>query len=313
MPFNSILEYVEGPTGLNWTLYPVQRFILKLYYGLELDDTHRAIRVPDMFNEQERFRFTELEYLRFLFGEGRCSVSDMSTLPRSGLILSVGRRTGKNLLAGFIATYTIVQLLQMMNPHPVFELNPRQRLNVLCFSMNTSLCNELTSSIRYNIENCRYLQDAIVTNSRTSITFETFAGRQAGYTHGNLGIRSDSNASRTRGFSAVQLIVNELAYMTRDREVYDSLMPTINPPGRYIILSTPREASGAFYSAFTWGMQNHNQDSPLALQIPTWEIQPNVGDGYLRAQYELDPHRFLVEFGAVWEHHGRLITIDVTI
>jgi hypothetical protein len=305
MPFNSILEYVEGPTGLNWTLYPVQRFILKLYYGLELDNTQRTIIVPDMFNEQE--------YLRFLFEEGRCSISDQSSIPRRGMILSVGRRTGKNMLAGFIATYTIIELLQMMNPHPVFGLTPRQTLYVMCFSMSTDLRDALASELHTNVDHCQALRSAVTSSSLANITFETYAGRQAGLTQGNLRLRSYSNIARTRGFSAVQLVVNELAHMTHEADVYASLMPTVTTPGRYIILSTPREASGAFYSAFTWGMQNHNQDSPLALQIPTWEIQPNVGDGYLRAQYELDPHRFLVEFGAVWEHHGRLITIDVTI
>jgi hypothetical protein len=228
------------------------------------------------------------------------------------MILSIGRRTGKNLLSGFIATYTIVQLLQMMNPHPVFGLTRRQRLNVLCFSMNTSMRNELTSSIRYNIENCQYLQDAVVNNSRTNITFETFAGRQAGLDQGNLSIRSYSSVARTRGFSAVQLVINELAHMTNEHEVFSALMPTVTPPGRYAILSTPREASGRFYDAFTHGMRNDSVHVPLALQIPTWEVHP-IGGGYLRSQYELDPIRFLVEFGAVWQHHGRVVTIDVTI
>jgi hypothetical protein len=310
MPFNNILEYVEGPTGLNWSLYPVQRFILKLYYGLELDDTNRTIIVPDMFQEQVRFSFTEQEYLRFLFEEGRCSVHDTSTLPRMGMVLSVGRRVGKDMLAGFIATYTIAELLQIMNPHPVFGMN-RQRLNVLCFSMNFELRNELTSNLQYCVMHCQDLQSAVTNSTLSGIDFETHPRRQARGTQGNLRLRSYSSVARTRGYSSVMLVINELAHMTHESEVYAALMPTVT--GRYAILSTPRESSGAFYNAFVHGMQNHDQNAPLALQIPTWEIHQGLGSGYLRTQYELDPRRFLIEFGAVWAHHGRLVTIEVVI
>lgn len=313
MPFNSILEYVEGPEGLGWTLYPVQRFILKLYYGLELDNTQRTIIVHDMFLERVRYTLTEQEYLRFLFENGRCSVSDTSTLPRRGMILKVGRRVGKDILAEFIATYTVIQLLQMMNPHPVFGVTPRQRLNVLCFSMNASLRDALTSGIRYHIEHCQYLQDAVVSNTLTNLTFETYAGRQARVTNGNLRLCSYSNAARTRGFSSVQLVVNELAHMANERDVYAALMPTVNPPGRYAILSTPRRASGAFYDAFMHGMQNESHEAPLALQIPTWEVQPNVGGGFLRRAYNENPTRFLVEFGANWPRSPRVVTINIQI
>jgi len=313
MPFNSILEYVEGPEGLGWTLYPVQRFILKLYYGLELDSTQRTIIVHDMFLEQVRYTLTEQEYLRFLFENGRCSVSDTSTLPRRGMVLSAGRRVGKDLLAEFIATYTIVQLLQMMDPHPVFGVTPRQRLNVLCFSMNAARRDALTSGIYYHIEHCQYLQSALVSNTLTNITFETHAGRQAGGTQGNLGLRSYSNVARTRGFSSVQLVVNELAHMANERDAYAAIMPTVTPSGRYAILSTPRVASGAFYNAFMYGMQNESQGAPLALQIPTWEIQQNLGEGLLRRAYNENPTRFLVEFGAQWGSSSRVVTINIQI
>ena len=53
----SVLEYIESPWGLNTRLYPAQRFIVKLYYNIELDrtlpdDPFRRIRIRDPFSEK---------------------------------------------------------------------------------------------------------------------------------------------------------------------------------------------------------------------------------------------------------------------
>ena len=35
----NIIEFVESSWGLKMKLFPIQRIILKIHYGLELDDT----------------------------------------------------------------------------------------------------------------------------------------------------------------------------------------------------------------------------------------------------------------------------------
>jgi len=120
VPFNNILDFVEGPMGLNWTLLPVQRFILKLYYGIELNTSERRIQIFDPFQETLRYSLSEDDYLSYLFEEGRCNVQDQSLLPRPGLVLAAGRRTGKSTLAELTASYTVIQLLQLGNAHEAF-------------------------------------------------------------------------------------------------------------------------------------------------------------------------------------------------
>ena len=44
----SILDYIEQPWGLNMRLYPAQRFLVKLYYFLPLDEHDKTITVTDI-------------------------------------------------------------------------------------------------------------------------------------------------------------------------------------------------------------------------------------------------------------------------
>ena len=64
----SVLDYVEQPWGLNMRLFPAQRFIVKLYYNLELDtklpeDPNHRIQITDMYRTKVLYEFTEAEYL----------------------------------------------------------------------------------------------------------------------------------------------------------------------------------------------------------------------------------------------------------
>jgi len=90
----NIMEYIESGWGLNMKLYPVQRFLVKLYYFLPLDDQERNIQITDMFNTKVLYRFTEKEYLKFLHNEGRCNIGGQDH-ERRQLILPIGRRAGK--------------------------------------------------------------------------------------------------------------------------------------------------------------------------------------------------------------------------
>lgn len=95
----SVLDYIEQPWGLNMKLYPAQRFLVKLYYHLELDDVlptdpNKQIVITDMLKTEIKYRFTEKQYLNYLFNEGRCNIGEQDHVRRE-LVLSIGRRAGK--------------------------------------------------------------------------------------------------------------------------------------------------------------------------------------------------------------------------
>jgi intein/homing endonuclease len=90
----SVIEYIESSWGLGMKLFPVQRFIVKLYYHIPLEDRLKTITVSDMFNSKVLYNFTEVEYLRYLHNEGRCNIG-VQDHERRLLILPIGRRAGK--------------------------------------------------------------------------------------------------------------------------------------------------------------------------------------------------------------------------
>ena len=68
-----IIDYIESSWGLGWNLFPVQKFILKCFYGLPLDAVNRTIKVyDDKFNLIDTL--TEMEYLHHLSKENRTNL-----------------------------------------------------------------------------------------------------------------------------------------------------------------------------------------------------------------------------------------------
>ena len=78
----------------------MQRFILRSFYGIELDDTEKSIVIPDEINTREIGRFTEREFMQFLIDTGRTNIKEyVSGKPRGELVLCCGRRASKSSIA----------------------------------------------------------------------------------------------------------------------------------------------------------------------------------------------------------------------
>ena len=122
----SIIDYIESDWGLGMRLFPVQRFIVKLYYHLPLNDRDKTIQITDMFNTRVLYRFTEVEYLHFLYSEGRCNL-DAQDHERRELLLAIGRRGGKCCREGtYINTHNGFQEIQELGDVSGAEYQPLQ-------------------------------------------------------------------------------------------------------------------------------------------------------------------------------------------
>jgi len=89
------MTFITSPWGLNVTPRPVQGFVVKAFYGLELDDKNKTIVVPNVVNDKVLYRFTETEFLDWLWNEGRINTTELSGKNFRQLILVAGRRGGK--------------------------------------------------------------------------------------------------------------------------------------------------------------------------------------------------------------------------
>ncbi len=86
--------------------------------------------------------------------------------------------------------------------------------------------------------------------------------------------------------------------------------PEIDPFGneapvesRIILISSPLGRSGKFFEKFDLAMHGgEGAENILAIQAPTWEINPTIPSAYFRQKYAEKPSSFMVEFGASFQN-----------
>jgi intein/homing endonuclease len=98
--FLNIIEFIDQFNLIPNGLYPVQKFILKIYYNIQLDTIlpekpSDRIRVSSTFRKKDVVDLTEVQYLRYLYDNGRCNIKEQDKKERHELILAIGRRSGK--------------------------------------------------------------------------------------------------------------------------------------------------------------------------------------------------------------------------
>lgn len=137
-----ILTFVEAPWGLGINLMPSQRFTLKSFYGMELDDRERNIEVPDVLNEKILYRFTEKQFLDFLYAEGRSNTDSVEGKNFHELVLVYGRRGTKcraidDLIPTSVGSLAFSELLNRRRAGEAIAI-PTYDPDTLCRQMTTN-------------------------------------------------------------------------------------------------------------------------------------------------------------------------------
>lgn len=93
-----VITFVESPHYLNQPLHGVEKFILKVFYGLPLDDTTPYIHIRYFPYDEKGKMMTEVEYALFLLEQKRINITDLNFESSQHLLLVCGRRGGKCIL-----------------------------------------------------------------------------------------------------------------------------------------------------------------------------------------------------------------------
>jgi hypothetical protein len=333
----NILDYIEQPWGLAMRLFPAQRFIVKLAHFLPLDETlpddpYDRIRITDMFNTKVLYEFTEREYLSYLFNEGRCNIKEQDH-ERRELILAIGRRAGKTTLSGIFASYEVYRLLNLYNPQDYYGLPNGNRIQLISVATDKDQAGLLFNEVSSHMAKCEYFKPFISNNTLSHINFRTpydiekfGANKQQDNgrfvsLNGKATLRvtfKSCIAKGLRGSGNVVVILDEIAHFqdkgqSSAKDIYDAVTPStaaFSPKGdkgqpignvesRIILISSPLGKSGKFYEQFDLAMHGGpGSDNLLAIQAPTWEINPTVDPNYYKQKYHSDPIVFAVEHGA---------------
>jgi hypothetical protein len=333
-----ILQYIESDWGLAMKLFPAQRVIVKLYYGLELDskiptEEHKRVKIRDIDSGLVKYTLSEREYVSFLYNEGRCNIAEYDH-PRRELLLAIGRRAGKTTISGIFASYEIYRLLNLGNPQAYYGLPNGNRIQVISVAVDKDQASILFNEVAGHLAKCNYFRPYQANNTQSQVNFRTpydiekFGNvyRENGkYTsfNGKASLRltfRGATGKGLRGAGNIVIILDEFAHFldtgpSSAEDIYNAVTPSSaafspkdpdepttpigEPESRIVCISSPLGKSGKFHSLYSQAMHNaKGSENMLAIQAPTWEINPTVPLPFLQQAKAADPRNFSVEYGA---------------
>ncbi len=328
--FLDILEFIEKFSLFPNGLFPVQRFILKLYYNLPLDDVlpdnpDKRIKVTKTFHKKNAIDLTEVQYLEHLHTEGRCNMKVQDGRERRELILVLGRRSGKSAMSAIITAYEIYKLLRRGTPQTYYGMPPGAEIRTFCIANDKEQAGIVYGDISSHVSQVDYFKSSVVHDTQTFLKFQTEGDRQRFKDPKKkkatiTATFKSSIAKGLRGRGIICCILDELAFFVNDgkssdKQVYRAIYPSLKQfspkdpknrhkplgpsEGRMICISSPDAREGLFYDLYEMAKANDVASSNmLMIQAPTWEVNPTIDESEYVIDRAKNPTGFETEYGA---------------
>lgn len=323
-----IITFVESEWGLGMgttpgvpPLLPAQKFILKTFYGMELNNTDKTIPVFDKFNEHQLYNFTEVEFLDYLYEEGRINTKDFRG-QHSTLELVCGRRGTKTSITSFVVNYELYRILLQYHPQAYFGIMPDDIISFTCLSTSESVAKTLYDRIVGNMERSPFFKDYLLKSPNSTEVF--FRSRRDADKYGKnskrycINLVADACSARSqRGFNNVFVALDEVAHFFKDmpgktssdksdKAIYDAVTPSLamfkhpdgSPAGKIVLISSPAGRDGLLYEEYERSFDKEKGADVYMIQLPSWEMNPLIPSNFLKSKYYQSPLVFSTEFGS---------------
>lgn len=313
-----IVTFAESKEFLNIKLYPIQRFILKLLFNLGLSpDLDEPILLPDMFNTKiEHSFYSEIDFKQWLYDHEYLN-SMIHEYPIIESNLAIGRRGTKSSMSTIIAAYSLYLVLLNYNPQKYFGILESSEISVLLCSNSRGNAARLYRDLSKLIYGAAFFQPYLIVKKISQISGEEFKlGTKRYMEEGQGGLIIISvfavNPS-VRGGNNVIVIADEYAHYIDaekstkekplDKVLYEAAVPSLsgfrNPDGtafgKAIFISSPNGQKGRFYEE-----KVRSRDNPevFFLNLPSWWMNPNIPEQFLRKMFNESEVSFNQEFRA---------------
>ncbi len=336
--FLNVIEFIEKFKLLPYGLFPVQKFIVKLYYNIPLDDTEKTIRVTDKFGgDVPLYTFTEKEYLEYLYDNGRCNIRVQDGKERRELILVLGRRSGKSELSSIFAAYELYKLLHRGFPQQYYGMPSASEIRVLTVANDKEQAGIVFGNMQGHLDSVDYFKDSVANATQTFLKFRTAHDKKKFGPEGKASLSAtfkSSIAKGLRGRGIICAILDEIAFFVDNgkssaERVYRALTPSLaqfapkDPKnrqrpitlsdgteaaseGRMILISSPDAKDGFFFRQYQKAMsKDKGSENMLVIQAPTWEVNPTLPKTYYEVEFHKDPVAFMTEHGAEFSDRVR--------
>lgn len=322
-----VVTFAESAVGLNLKLYPAQRFLLRVFYGLDLkDNLQEPIILKDGFNEHIVNEFTsERDFFDFLHKERRINMSYDDWDANRGLIneaiLICGRRASKNVLTSIITVHQLYLLLSIPDPHDYFGIIPSDAIGIMLVSNTEDGASRAYKSISNMLYKSRFFRPYVASGSQQgglwlmtdSFKDETSQG-VIHSTQGNILVKADAATGGVRGGSNIIVVMDEIAHFNdadtsdkstqRDVEIHRALVPStwgfVSPEtgrgaGKSFIMSSPNGKRGLLYDFYK---KSFTSTTSLMLNTPSNWLNVNLAPDILRRDYNNSEIGYRQEFMA---------------
>lgn len=326
VPQENVVSFAEDSP--RHKLFPVQRVILKALYGIPLDNKElfRVGAREDVVDGASALTYhhmTEATYLRWLYDQGRSNIWEVTPGHEfQQAVFPWGRRGGKKHLLSVIAAWETHKLLSKPNPQEHYGIAQGDEIKICVVDLSRDRAEDFQGTLarlyeRDSFQERKANQTNAYTRFQTDHDIET-RGRYPdceGLDHLTSTVKSCVHSCVSKGLRGagnIAVILREVDHYHagHGREVYLATAPStaaFQGDGKVIMASSPVHGRDPdkwwfrkkFHQAFKTPTRT------LALQIPTWEMNPTIPHETMRWFYEEDPILFESEYGARFISEGR--------
>jgi len=323
-----VITFVEAPWGFGMgsgpgmpSLLPAQKWILKAFYGLELDNTVKSIPIYDRFCEELLYSFTEIEFRDYLYDEGRLNTKKLDGNHQM-LALICGRRGTKTSVTSFIAGYEMYKMLSHRHPQRFFGILPDDIISMTCLSTTEDNATILYDRVAGALESSLFFRDHMQKEpNKTSLELKSNRDKEEfpenPKKHTIEFIADACSAKGLRGPSNIFIALDEVAHFFKDvsgkassdksdKAVYEAVKPSLamftypggQPAGKTILISSPAEKAGLLWDSHQRSFDPQAGEDILMVQLPSWEMNPTIPTKFLKSEYYSNPLGYDTEYGA---------------
>ena len=149
-----IITFAEAGWGLKMDLFPMQKLILKSFYGLPLDNTKKSIPLPDELNQKILGWFTEEEMMHYLIETGRTNIKEyIPGETKRELTLCCGRRASKSNITSIVCGYEAYRMVKLGNPQAYFGFPEGTEIDITTVATVDEQASILYGMIKHIIPN----------------------------------------------------------------------------------------------------------------------------------------------------------------
>jgi hypothetical protein len=310
------IDFIESRQGLNIGLYPVQRVLTKALFGTPMDYKEGKVPVWNTMHTELLYTFTETEYLKYVYDQGRCNFGDWRDLPRNGfhtVDAFVGRRGGKSAWVSGVCGAKLRNILAVRDPQDYYNLIAGSRIDFTIIGTDDESSNRLFKAVQVAVNGSSYFEPYLRDNNGSDMQFVTESDRERPDAKPSIQISAFPCTTRAaRGPSSIVLALDEFSHFRSSKDANsDDLFISASPstsqfanpedPNKIdsitMMISSPWKKLGKMYEVYKEAMDDGLSSHVFTFRCSTAEMNHRIPADALAKEFKQNPEKFPAEFG----------------